>query len=95
MGDFPLDVMLHPSAVSGDDGLVAMRSLMLAYILHGGHAIHFNIFSLEELRKAQMNPEKYQDLQVRVCGWNVLWNNLNTKEQNSYLRQAEVIEEGL
>lgn len=95
MGDFPLDVMLHPSAVSGDDGLVAMRSLMLAYILHGGHAIHFNIFSLEELRKAQMHPEKYQDLQVRVCGWNVLWNNLSTKEQNSYLRQAEVIEESL
>ena len=37
----------------------------------------------------ELNPEKYQDLQIRVCGWNVLWNNINKKEQDGFIRQAE------
>ena len=38
---------------------------------------------------AQKNPEKYSDLQMRVCGWNVLWNNLSPAEQKAYIMQAE------
>ena len=94
MADFPLDVMLAPSAVTGEDGLVAMRALLMTYILRGGHAIHFNIFNTELLKKAQKHPEQYGDLQVRVCGWNVLWNNLSRQEQDSYLIQAEANEIG-
>ena len=43
----------------------------------------------DELRKAQREPEKYRDLQIRVCGWNVLWNSLTKEEQDFYIRQAE------
>lgn len=57
MADFPLDVMLAPSAVSGEDGLDAMRALLMTYLLRGGHAIHFNIFSTETLKEAQTHPE--------------------------------------
>ena len=35
------------------------------------------------------NPEKYQDLQIRVSGWNVLWNNINKEEQDGFIHQAE------
>ena len=94
MADFPLDVMLAPSAVSGEDGLDAMRALLMTYLLRGGHAIHFNIFSTETLKEAQTHPERYADLQVRVCGWNVLWNNLSRREQDSYLIQAAANERG-
>ncbi|MBQ9775365.1 MAG: hypothetical protein IJW17_04935 [Lentisphaeria bacterium] len=93
MADFPLDIMLHPSAVAGEEGLLAMRSLLMTYIKKGGHAVHFNVFSSDMLKDAQLHPEKYRDLQVRICGWNVLWNNLNTEEQNSYLEQAKANEE--
>ena len=93
MADFPLDIMLHPSAVAGEEGLLAMRSLLMTYIKRGGHAIHFNVFSSDMLKDAQAHPENYRDLQVRICGWNVLWNNLSTEEQNSYLEQAEANEE--
>ncbi|MBR4673123.1 MAG: hypothetical protein IKP00_01545 [Victivallales bacterium] len=93
MADFPLDIMLHPSAVAGEDGLEAMRTFVMAYVRGGGHAIHFNVFSLETLEKARKNPENYRDLQVRVCGWNVLWNNLSDQEQLSYMKQARANEE--
>lgn len=88
---FCLDVMLHPSAVSGDEGLEIMKSLLFMYMKNGGQSIQFNVFNTETLRDAQKHPEKYENLQVRVCGWNVLWNNLSEKEQNAYITRAENI----
>ena len=88
---FCLDVMLHPTAVSGDEGLEIMKSLLFMYMKNGGQTVQFNVFNTEMLRDAQKHPEKYQNLQVRVCGWNVLWNNLSEKEQNAYITRAENI----
>lgn len=88
---FCLDVMLHPTAVEGDGGLGIMKALLFAYMNGGGMSIQFNVFSIDTLKDAQKNPQKYQNLQVRVCGWNVLWNNLSEKEQNSYIARAENI----
>ncbi len=87
-GDFPLDVMMHPATVQGDDGLAAMRTLLNAYMEKHGIAIHFNIFDVKVLLDAQKYPEKYESLQVRVCGWNVRFNDIAKKEQDAYIRRA-------
>lgn len=84
-----LDVMLHPSAISGDEGLNVMKSLLFMYLKNDGQSMQFNVFDSEVLKDAQKNPDKYKNLQVRVCGWNVLWNNLSEKEQNAYILRAE------
>ena len=84
--------MLHPSAVQGEDGLEALYAVLMTYMNKGGASIHFNIFSPELLKDAQQNPEKYKNLQVRVCGWNVLWNNMNKAEQDAYILRAENIQ---
>ena len=86
---YVLDVMLHPSAVSGADGLDAMKGLIDTYMKHDGISIQFNIFSVEKLRDAQAHPEKYKNLQVRVSGWNVLWNDLSREDQEAYIKRAE------
>ena len=86
-----LDVMLHPSAVSGDDGLRAMKALIDTYMKNDGISIQFNIFSTDMLKKAQEHPEKYKKLQVRVSGWNTLWNSMNREEQNAYIKRTENI----
>lgn len=86
-----LDVMLHPSAVNSDEGTDIMKSLLFTYMQNGGQSIQFNIFDRDMLIDAQKNPEKYQNLQVRVCGWNVLWNNLSTAEQNAYIERSKNI----
>lgn len=88
---FCLDSMLHPSAVEGEDGLAVFKALLKTYMEQGEMAVQFNIFRTEALRDAQKNPEKYKNLQVRVCGWNVLWNNLSREEQEAYIRRAENI----
>lgn len=84
-----LDVMLHPTALIGEEGLNIMKSLLFTYMRNGGQSIQFNVFDTETLRDAQSHPEKYKNLQVRVCGWNVLWNNLSKAEQNAYIKRAE------
>lgn len=84
-----LDIVLHPSAVSGEDGLNAFYSLVKTYFSLGGLAIHGNVFNHEVLKEAQKNPEKYKNLQVRVCGWNAYFVNLSKTEQDCFIKQAE------
>jgi formate C-acetyltransferase len=92
-GDFPLDVMVHPATVTGEEGLAAMRTLVQTYMDKGGIAIHFNVFDADTLIKAQEQPDRYQGLQVRVCGWNVNFTELSLKEQDMYIRRAQSIAE--
>ena len=89
VGDYSLDMGLLPSAVKGEDGLEAMYGLLMTFVQKGGHALHINVFDADTLRDAQAHPDKYRDLQIRVCGWNVLWNNINKEEQDGFIRQAE------
>ena len=92
--DLPLDVMLHPSAVAGDKGLDVMRVLVEQYHARGFTLIQFNVFDADMLRDAQAHPERYENLQVRVCGWNVRWNDLPREQQNAYIRRAESVMKG-
>jgi len=84
-----LDVMLHPSAVGGEEGIQTIIAVIRSHFEQGGMAIQFNIFDAETLRDARRNPERYANLQVRVCGWNVRFNDLNPEEQNVFIAKAE------
>ena len=86
-----LDLAFLPSSVKGDDGLMAMYGLLMTFVKRGGHAAHFNVFDAEMLRDAQAHPDKYADLQIRISGWNVLWNNIDKSEQEGFIRQAEAL----
>ena len=83
------DIILHPSAVSGDDGLDAWYGLVKCFFAKGGQCIHFNVFSADTLKAAQRNPDKYRNLQVRVCGWNAYFTSLCETEQNQFIINAE------
>ena len=84
-----LDVMLHRSAVKGPEGPSVLYALLESYRRGGGASIHFNIFDAGMLRDAQLHPDKYKTLQVRICGWNALWNTILKTEQDAYILRAE------
>lgn len=84
-----LDVVLHPTGVRGDEGLEAFYAILRTYFNKGGFAMHGNVFDVETLKEAQKNPEKYKNLQVRLCGWNVYFVNLTKQEQDSFIAQAK------
>ncbi len=87
-----LDLMLHPSSVAGEEGLQILCTLIRSFIARGGSGLQFNIFDAAVLREAQKEPEKYQSLQVRVCGWNSRFNDLTHEAQESFIKQAENIQ---
>ncbi|MBO5412438.1 MAG: hypothetical protein J6A38_05100 [Clostridia bacterium] len=84
-----LDIVLHPSAVLGESGLHAFYGILITYFKKGGFAMHGNVFNVDDLRSAQKDPEKYANLQVRVCGWNAYFVNLSKVEQDDFIKQAE------
>ena len=85
------DVMIHPSTVAGEKGLRVFRMLVERFFAGGGVAMNINIVSPETLRDAQKHPEKYENLQVRVAGWNIRWNDIPRKEQDEYIHRIETV----
>ena len=85
------DVMLHSSSVAGEKGLVALRAICEEYFAAGGCGLNLNVQSVAELKDAQLHPEKYENLQVRVAGWNIRWNDIPKAEQDGFIRRLEAM----
>ena len=83
-----LDITLHPSAVKGEDGLDAFVALIRTFFKRGGFALQFNVFDVETLRDAQLHPEKYASLQIRVTGWSVYFTHLLPEEQELFIQRT-------
>ena len=92
LSEFPngtvLDLMLHPSVAAGAAGRQTMRALIESHFAQGGMALQFNIFDADLLREAQRHPERFANLQVRLCGWNVRFVDLAPEEQELFITKA-------
>ena len=83
-----VDIDLHSSAVCGENGLNTLFSTLKTYFELGGFAVHYNVLDTEVLKDAKLNPEKYPNLQVRLCGWNVLFSSLSEKEKDEFIARS-------
>ena len=83
------DVALHQSAVKGEEGLCAFHGLLTTFMEKGGFSVHFNILSPDTLISAQKEPEKYRNLQIRLCGWNVRFVDLDRAAQDEFILQSQ------
>ncbi|MBR1968008.1 MAG: DUF3029 family protein [Clostridia bacterium] len=82
------DIDLHYSAVAGDNGAKALLATLKTYFALGGFAVHYNVLDTETLKRAKETPENYPNLQVRLCGWNVLFNSLSEKEKDEFILRS-------
>ncbi|MBO4217200.1 MAG: hypothetical protein J5940_04595, partial [Clostridia bacterium] len=84
-----LDVKLLPSCVKGEEGLDALVSLMRGFVALGGFFMQPDVADAEILKRAQERPEEYQNLSVRVSGWNARFVTLNREWQDMVIEQNE------
>lgn len=84
-----LDLKLHPSAVSGENGIDVLVSLYRAFVSLGGFFMQTDITDVEELRRAQDDPEQYKTLSVRVSGWNARFVTLEREWQEMVIEREE------
>ena len=87
-----LDVLLPRSLVRSPDAAANLAAVIEVYFRHGGQCLHLNCFDVALLKDALAHPEKYADLQVRVCGWNARWNDLSDAERRHFIAVAEAQE---
>ena len=84
-----VDFTLHRSAVEGEAGLEAMLALLRYAFRKGVFALQGNVLDAAELLDARTHPEKYQDLQVRLCGWNEYWIHMEPVKQDAFLKRLQ------
>ena len=83
------DIDLHSSAVAGENGLSALVTTLRAYLDLGGFAVHYNVLDTKTLEAARERPGDYPNLQVRLCGWNVLFSSLSDKEKDEFIERSK------
>ncbi|MDF2875094.1 MAG: cutC 6 [Sporomusa sp.] len=84
-----LNQKFTPQVVQGEEGLKKLKDLIRAYFKLDGHHIQFNIVDAGTLRDAQKNPEKYNNLIVRVAGYSDYFNNLTKALQDEIIDRTE------
>ena len=84
-----LDIRLLPSAVSGEDGIDALAGLLRGFCVLGGFFMQLDVADASLLREAQMHPDEYKTLSVRVSGWNARFITLNKEWQDMVIEQNE------
>ena len=79
----------HPSALSGRRGLENFVGLIRSYFDQKGSHMQFNVVSKETLLDAQVHPEQYKHLVVRVAGYSALFTTLSKSLQDDIIRRTE------
>ncbi len=79
----------HPTALSGEKGLENFVALIRSYFDQKGSHMQFNVVDRQTLLDAQVHPEKYAHLVVRVAGYSALFTTLSKSLQDDIIRRTE------
>jgi len=80
---------LTPSSLEGEVGLKKFSDYITAAMNLGLDMIQFNIVDGETLKAAQKEPEKYQNLIVRVSGYNARFIDLDKFVQDAVIGRTQ------
>jgi formate C-acetyltransferase len=89
MDGIALNLRIHPTTLSGADGIAKLRDLTKAYFDQGGMETQYNVVSSETMRAAQEDPQTYRDLVVRIAGYSAYFVELNEDCQNDIIKRTE------
>ncbi|AOT72992.1 formate C-acetyltransferase [Geosporobacter ferrireducens] len=84
-----LNVKFSPSALEGEEGIKKMIGYLQAFMRLKLQHIQFNVISVELLKDAQKNPDKYKNLVVRVAGYSAIFIELNKAIQDDIINRRE------
>lgn len=84
-----LYINISPTALSGKNGVAAIKSLILGFVDLGGYFLQMDTVSADTLRAAQKDPKAYKTLSVRVSGWNARFVTLTKEWQDMIIGRTE------
>jgi trans-4-hydroxy-L-proline dehydratase len=84
-----LNQKFTPQFFEDDEGIQNVVHLIRSYFKLDGHHIQFNVVTADTLRKAQVTPDNYRDLIVRVAGYSDYFVDLTEELQNEIIKRTE------
>ncbi|MDY7037255.1 MAG: pyruvate formate lyase family protein, partial [Thermodesulfobacteriota bacterium] len=84
------NMKLHPTALKGPEGARKFLSLIKTYMDMGGYHIQFNCVNSETLKDAQLHPDEYKNLIVRVAGFSAYFVTLEKVIQEEIIERTEL-----
>ncbi|MFX1254025.1 MAG: trans-4-hydroxy-L-proline dehydratase [Promethearchaeota archaeon] len=84
-----LNQKFTPQLLETEEGINKLVHLIRTHFRFDSHHIQFNVVTVDTLRKAQKNPEKYRDLIVRVAGYSDYFVDLTPELQNEIIKRTE------
>ncbi|MBA7502804.1 Benzylsuccinate synthase alpha subunit [subsurface metagenome] len=78
-----------PSSIEGESGLRKFQNYIETAMLLGLDMIQFNVVDSKMLKEAQKHPEQYQNLVVRVSGYNAHFVDLAKFVQDAVIERTE------
>jgi formate C-acetyltransferase len=85
-----MNLKFHPNAMNGADGVTKLKQLIQTYFSLGGMELQINVISVDTLKKALTNPDKYKDLVVRVAGFSAYFVELHPDGQRDLISRTEL-----
>ena len=85
----------HPRALQLDSDVKKVSQLVRAFLCDmgknhtGGAHVQLNVVSAETLRDAQIHPEKYNDLIIRVAGYTAFFTEISRDLQDDLIARVE------
>lgn len=84
-----LNMRFSNQALAGEENLNLFVAFLKASLYKNIYHNQFNVLSSEELKKAQQNPQAYQNLIVRVAGYCAQFVSLMPEAQNAIIERTE------
>nr|MDO8100808.1 glycine radical domain-containing protein [Candidatus Njordarchaeota archaeon] len=81
-------ITLSPTSLRDDEHLKKFAALLRAYEKLGGTSLQVNLIDAETLRDARKHPENYQNLLVRVTGYNAYFVMLGKEMQDEIIART-------
>ena len=79
------NLRFDPHGVQGEKGLEILEGVIKTYFEDGGQHIQINVVDNETLKKAQIKPEDYRGLMVRVAGYMAYFTELDKSAQDAII----------
>ena len=84
-----LDIGFVPSNIDSENAVTALAGLMKAFVLLGGYFMQIDTVDKIQLIEAQKHPENFQNLSVRVSGWNARFVTMNKQWQDMIIERTK------
>ena len=85
----PLTMEFSANSIKSAEGVKKLALLTETFVKTGGHQLQLNVIDKASLIDAQLHPENYKNLIVRVWGWSGYFVELDKCYQDQIIRRAD------